>query len=183
MNCPIMRKEGRKTALSNLHISPLQMSLMYLPCLSQFVKHCESSPLQAISMSGNMKLEDALRASSRERPMAMFKRKIGPEMQAVIAISPNPFLVMATLALISPKQFPKERNVIRSACSGIPVSCPKMVIISTTVPEAALIHQTLMIIATIEQKKLSDLGGTSGKVKKATQIAKIMNGIRLIANT
>lgn len=53
-----------------------------------------------------------------ERPRPTRMLKMGPAMQPVIAISPKPFLVIATSALMSPRQFPQASNVSPSTDLG-----------------------------------------------------------------
>lgn len=59
-----------------------------------------------------------------ERPIPQRMLKMGPATQPVIAISPKPFLVIATSAAISPRQLPQETTVRASKASGRVVMNP-----------------------------------------------------------
>ena len=69
--------------------------------------------------------------------------KIGPAIVAVTAISPNPFLVIATSADISPKQFPQDKTVNERRAWGSLVMNPNILTKSTTQPDEKLIHAIL----------------------------------------
>lgn len=62
----------------------------------------------------------------KERPRPTKTLNIGPATQPVIAISPKPFLVMATSAAKSPRQLPQEMTVRASRASGRVVMNPKI---------------------------------------------------------
>lgn len=68
---------------------------------------------------------------------------IGPAIVAVTAISPNPFLVIATSADISPRQFPHDSTVNERRAYGNLVINPKIFTKSTTHPDEKLIHAIL----------------------------------------
>ena len=70
--------------------------------------------------------------------------KIGPAIVAVTAISPNPFLVIAVSALMSPRLLPQARTVRESKAYGNFVINPKITMRSTTQFEVQLIHATDM---------------------------------------
>ena len=59
---------------------------------------------------------------------------------------------------------------------------PKVVMQSITVPDAALIHHTLISMARQEKKKFNGLGGTSESVKNITMAASKVDGIRQMSN-
>ena len=69
--------------------------------------------------------------------------KTGPATVAVIAISPNPFLVMATSADMSPRQLPQASSERESRAYGNPVINPKSFKRSTIEFEAKLIQAIL----------------------------------------
>ena len=68
---------------------------------------------------------------------------IGPAIVAVIAISPNPFLVIAVSALISPRLFPQARKVNDNKAYGSFVIKPNNFSKSTTQFEVQLIQAIL----------------------------------------
>ena len=69
--------------------------------------------------------------------------KIGPAIVAVTANSPYPFLIIATSADISPKQFPQDKTVNERRAWGSLVMNPKILTKSTTHPDEKLIHAIL----------------------------------------
>lgn len=69
--------------------------------------------------------------------------KIGPAIVAVIAISPKPFLVIATSADMSPRQLPHARKERESKAYGNPVMNPNSFNKSTIEFDAKLIHAIL----------------------------------------
>jgi hypothetical protein len=68
---------------------------------------------------------------------------IGPAIVAVIAISPNTFLVIAVSALISPRLFPQARKVNDNKAYGSFVIKPNNFSKSTTQFEVQLIQAIL----------------------------------------
>jgi len=64
------------------------------------------------------------RVYPRPRPARMLK--IGPARVPVTAISPYPLLVMATSAVMSPRQLPQATMVRARRESGRPVTNPKV---------------------------------------------------------
>lgn len=70
--------------------------------------------------------------------------KIGPAIVPVIAISPKPFFVIATSALISPKQLPQASIVSPNKALGSFVINPNNYNISMILLEVKLI-QTILI--------------------------------------
>ena len=69
--------------------------------------------------------------------------KIGPASVAVMAISPKPFLVIATSADMSPRQLPQARKERERRAYGSPVMNPNSFKRSTIEFEAKLIHAML----------------------------------------
>jgi len=53
-----------------------------------------------------------------DNPKPIRTLNMGPAMQPVIAISPNPLFVIATSAVISPRQFPQAIIVSAKSASG-----------------------------------------------------------------
>jgi len=68
---------------------------------------------------------------------------MGPARVAVTAISPNPFFVIATSALMSPREFPQERTVKFRREGGNVVMKPSTFSKSTIAPAVKLIQATL----------------------------------------
>ena len=84
--------------------------------------------------------------------------KMGPAMQPVIAISPNPLLVIATLAFMSPRQLPHARSVSPKSGLGKPRIKPNSCNKSTTISEVKEIHMILITKPRIAKPK-KILGG------------------------
>jgi len=97
-------------------------------------------------------------------PTSILKR--GPAIVAVIAISPNPFLVKATSALTSPRLLPQERTVKERSAYGSVVIKPKSLSKSTTQLEVKLTHAILIIKAKNEKNIYAPSGGDVFLVQK-----------------
>lgn len=85
--------------------------------------------------------------------------KIGPASVAVIAISPNPFFVIATSALISPKQLPQASTVKLSTAYCISNILPPKARVPTTLSETKLIHAMLITKHNRDEIVMSHSGG------------------------
>lgn len=113
-----------------------------------------------------------------ERPYPMRMLKIGPAMVPVIAISPKFFLVMATSALISPRQFPHAKIVNANRDLGRVVikanNCNRSRIIS----ELNLIHRMLYTKARIEYVVINHAGASETFVLNLTIMPRIAPGIK-----
>jgi len=85
--------------------------------------------------------------------------KTGPAMHPVIAISPNPFLVIATLAFMSPRQLPHASSVSPRRVLGRPSITPNNESRSTTMSQVNEIQRMLITKAIIAYRKISFSGG------------------------
>lgn len=85
----------------------------------------------------------------QEDPAPQSMLKIGPAMQPVIAISPKPFLVMATSAERSPMQLPQANKVNPRRDFGRFVMIPRTAKRSTTILDVNATHYILIMNARI----------------------------------
>lgn len=93
-----------------------------------------------------------------EAPKPIRILNIGPAILPVTAISPNPFLVIATLAVISPRQFPHAKIVSPNSALGSLVINPISLNISIMQLDAKLIHTMLITKLRMANTVIKDSG-------------------------
>lgn len=101
--------------------------------------------------------------------------KMGPAIAAVMAISPNPFLVRTTSAVISPSSLPHARKVRVSKAWGRFVMNPKIFSKSTIELAEKLTQAILWVNVKMVRGSLIQVGALFLEVKKIMSIENIIH--------
>ena len=106
----------------------------------------------------------------RPKPSPNSTLRTGPAIVPVIAISANPFLVIATSALQSPNELPQAMTVSPKKALGRVVTNPQSYKRSIIVSDVNLIHMILIMNANNEYIIIIQSGGLVTFVKNLTKI-------------
>jgi len=101
-----------------------------------------------------------------DRPSPINMLNTGPARHPVTAISPNPFLVMATLAFMSPRQLPTAKSVNPKSAYGNPAMSPIIYRISMTTSDVHAIQIIAITNPTTAKMNIKTGGGCVFLVQK-----------------